>query len=905
MNTTRKDKKQKIGSDASVRPWLFVSIAITLFLVAFLIWHLAYSYNLLTSFKNKEFVIERSSWHLLLNAESMKMCALISASTGDLQWKKKYDKTRAEVQDLIREIPKLTQSSEVSRLTDAIKGHLEVTNSIEEEAFTLVSKGKKEEAFDLLSGWRYTKNQRNFSRKSRELVNLIQKRLDRKTSFETTQTALLIVFSCLAVLAFSWTIALKHWRNQARNKEASDQARRQSESYYRAIFETSGSAMFILEEENTILHVNSNFEKLLGYSRTEVEKKKSWTDLIHPDDVACITENGCLTRLGYQSTPCHYEFRFFTGNGELIYGHVTIDLIPDTTQRVVSLIDITERKQAEKNLEYRLDFEERICAASNRFINCAPEEFDDRIHNTLASIGKFVNADRTYIFRFHDDMRGMSNTHEWCAEGVSSQIDELQNLSTASLFWWTEKLKKFETIHLRHLDELPDEANKTREVLEAQHIKSLIVVPLVIENNLLGFIGFDSIHEATEWSSDTISLLQTTGEILTNALQRHQIQQALKQANEELKQRQQQLVEQERQRALTTMVSGIAHDFNNALSPIQGFSQILLDNPKMLDDREKTLQYLDCINKSAKGAAETIRRMRKFYRPNEETNLIRIDLNSIIQEAVSITEPRWKEEAKAAGKEIEIKTHLADNAMVKSNEAELNEVLTNLIFNAVDAMPNGGVIRIATMHGDSSVVLAFSDNGMGMSEETKNKCFDPFYTTKGAEGSGLGLATIQGIIQRHEGEMTVESTEGEGTTFRMTLPVAESSGETETQEDSRQVRPLQILVAEDEESQREMLSDLLTGEGHRVDVATDGVKALEQFNAGWYDLIITDRAMPDMGGDQLAKRVKKKAPGKPVVMLTGFGDMMDAAGEKSETVDAVLSKPVTKEKLFEVIGEVV
>jgi len=194
---------------------------------------------------------------------------------------------------------------------------------------------------------------------------------------------------------------------------------------------------------------------------------------------------------------------------------------------VCSAVDITDRKRAEEALQYRLAFEELIAAISNHFINMPSETFDRGVHNALASIGKFVEAGRAYVFQFHDEQQFMSNTHEWCAQSVSPQIDNLQNIQSESVPWFTKKLKNCETIYLRHLDDLPSEAENTYKVLESQNIQSLVAVPLVVENSLVGFIGFDAVKEPVEWSSDTISLLLTTGEMMTNALQRHRFRQEL------------------------------------------------------------------------------------------------------------------------------------------------------------------------------------------------------------------------------------------------------------------------------------------------------------------------------------------------------------------------------------------
>ncbi len=381
--------------------------------------------------------------------------------------------------------------------------------------------------------------------------------------------------------------------------------------------------------------------------------------------------------------------------------------------------------------------------------------------------------------------------------------------------------------------------------------------------------------------------------------------QVLEETAHQLRDTHRQLIDQQRQRALTTMASGIAHNFNNSLSPIQGFTSMLIENPELLEDRDETLRYLGHIQKAASTAAETVRLMRKFYRPQEQESFSCIDINDVISEAVSVTKPQWKEEAEALGKEINIQTDLTDGATVQGNEAELHEIITNLIFNAVDAMPEGGIIHIRTRNDGNHVILDVSDQGIGMSEETKRKCLDPFYTTKGSEGSGLGLASIQGNVERHNGKLTIESTEGEGTIFRICLPREQHSAESvRTPETNHIPQELKVLIAEDEKPQRELLKKMLETDGHTVETASDGAEALEKFGNGSFQLIIVDRAMPEMNGDKLAAEIKEVSPDKPVIMLTGFGDTMDAADEKPDGVDHLISKPITRDKLRHSLSKV-
>jgi CheY-like chemotaxis protein len=374
----------------------------------------------------------------------------------------------------------------------------------------------------------------------------------------------------------------------------------------------------------------------------------------------------------------------------------------------------------------------------------------------------------------------------------------------------------------------------------------------------------------------------------------------------ELRSTEQHLIEQERHRALTQMASGIAHDFNNALSTVLGFAELLLESPDKRKDDERARRYLELIHRAATHASETVRRMRKFYRPREQGLFQSLDLNSLVEEAVSMTRPKWEEQKQAEGVTITVEQKLGDVERVEGNEAELHEMLTNLIFNAVDAMPEGGRLLVSTEQSDEKVVLTVSDTGVGMSLEERKRCMEPFYSTKDETGTGLDLSAVRGILKRHSGCISVQSEKGEGTTFRIKLPAAGSTPVSD--ENPPQKMPsdmsLRMLVVENDERQCEMLREYARMMNQQVKTVSDGHKALEEFRRDSYDVVITDRAMPGMGGDEVAARIKKDAPQTPVIMLTGFGDMMDAANERVEDVDRLISKPITLEDLQETILQV-
>lgn len=365
----------------------------------------------------------------------------------------------------------------------------------------------------------------------------------------------------------------------------------------------------------------------------------------------------------------------------------------------------------------------------------------------------------------------------------------------------------------------------------------------------------------------------------------------------ELRSAQEAVVKQERLSALGMMAGGIAHDFNNALTMVLGYGELLL--PHMQQSApEQEIAYLRHMIDAAQDATHVVSRLREFYRPATCNDVrVPVDLNEIVQKTVSLTAPKWKDKARMGGVQIEVLTNLQATASVAGNAVELREVLTNLIFNAVDAMPRGGKIVVSTgMDGDYSTI-AVSDSGTGMSEDDRARCLEPFFTTKGDRGTGLGLSVVYGIIQRHGGMIEITSEIGRGTTFSIRLPLA--THETQIFEAPKEAgvsRALRILVADDQEVICELIAEYLRADGHAVEIACDGTDAFKKFNPARFDMVVTDQSMPGMSGQQLAGEIHKSAPGTPIILLTGFGEMVDL-GTPPEGISLIVGKPVSAAKL--------
>jgi len=379
----------------------------------------------------------------------------------------------------------------------------------------------------------------------------------------------------------------------------------------------------------------------------------------------------------------------------------------------------------------------------------------------------------------------------------------------------------------------------------------------------------------------------------------------LEETLEELGKTQRQVVQQERMQAMGQMASGVAHDFNNALGPIMFYADLILEVPGALDKKEELISYLKIMRTSAVDASNVVRRLSEFYRgPSSSDAVEAVNVNEIIENSISLTQPRWKDQAQAEGISIDIHTDLQEVPLFAANGSDLREVLMNLILNAVHAMPAGGTITLGTRHEGDQVAIEVSDTGTGMTEEVRQRCMDPFFTTKGERGSGLGLAMVYGIVQRSGGEIDLESELGKGTRFTIRLPLETvAHAESKVARSSTPPPSLHILAVDDDSTGLQALTEALHAMGHTVDSATNGREGLEKFRSGNYDLVVTDRAMPEMNGDQLAAAIKELVPDKQVIMMTGFGDIMEDTGERPQGVDSVLSKPVSLASLREALLE--
>ncbi len=343
-------------------------------------------------------------------------------------------------------------------------------------------------------------------------------------------------------------------------------------------------------------------------------------------------------------------------------------------------------------------------------------------------------------------------------------------------------------------------------------------------------------------------------------------------------------------RAVGELAAGAAHHLNNLMAVVLGRTQLLLYRNR---DPENG-PALRTIERAALDAADTVRRIQAFSRAGHGASAAPLDLNATVRESIDLTRSRWEHEAQVRGAKIELTFEPGTLPSVSGRNSELREVITNLILNAVDAMPQGGRLTIRTWGEPGRAVVSVADSGPGMPEDVRGRAFEPFFTTKGVRRLGLGLAVAYGLVSGHGGDIALDSSEGRGTTVVFWVPattVVETPAPAASGDGERHGR---ILVVDDEADVREVLADVLHAQGHSVTLAGGGQEALACLERDPFDLVITDLGMPDVNGWDVARAVKAGREGLPVLLLTGWSDAVESGVGR---VDAVIKKPFDMTKL--------
>lgn len=447
-------------------------------------------------------------------------------------------------------------------------------------------------------------------------------------------------------------------------------------------------------------------------------------------------------------------------------------------------------------------------------------------------------------------------------------------------------------------------------------LRSIVLAPLQVESRVFGVL-VASRREKESFSSGECEFLRQLSEHVALAAHQAQLHGALQQAYEDLRQTQQAVMQQERLRALGQMASGIAHDINNALSPVSLYTQSLLEVEPNLSAR--TREYLETIQRSVDDVAHTVTRMREFYRQREpQLTLVPVRLNELVQQVIDLTRARWSDMPQLRGTVIALRSEFAEQLpAVAGVESEIREALINLVFNAVDALPAGGTLTLRTRllrgadgqgQGLDQVRIEVGDDGVGMNEETRRRCLEPFFTTKGERGTGLGLAMVYGVAKRHNAEIDIDSAPGRGTVVSLSFSVPEAPSGAPSLDKLETARPgrLRLLLVDDDPMLLRSLCNTLEAEGHVIVTANDGAAGIVAFRSAsergeTFAAVITDLGMPNVDGRKVASAVKNVSATTPVIMLTGWGKRLTSEDDIPPHVDYVLSKPPKLRELRETL----
>ncbi len=662
--------------------------------------------------------------------------------------------------------------------------------------------------------------------------------------------------------------------------------------------------VMVRDTDGRILRWSRGAENLYGYTREEAVGRVSHELLgtLFPDTLANI--NAQLERTGTWEGELTHRKR----DGELIHVASIWALHRDThsgrTRILESNNDVTDRRRAEHKLAEQLS---RL-----QLLNGITRAIGER--QDLSSISQVVI--KTLIDQLPIDFGCLLLQQESNAlavaqmaaknPGLSIDLDLTEHPSIEIDENGLSPCVRGELIYESDMNSVPFPFSKK---LAAGGLRSMVVAPLRNADKFIGALLVARLG-ARSFSSGECEFLSQLSEHVALATNQSQLYAALEAAYQDQKRTQQAVVRQEKLRVLGQMASGIAHDINNALSPAAVYIELLLERESVTTGESR--EYLEITRRAIESIAQTVARMKDFYSTHEPLEArAAVQVNETIQRVIDLTRARWTAMAEETGVVIRVDTDFApDLPILAGDEGEIRDALMNLILNAVDAMPRGGRLTLRTRALEADrIQIEVMDTGVGMDAATRSKCLELFFTTKGTRGTGLGLPMVYGTVERHGGELHIDSEPGAGTTVRLIFPsgpppVPQSAGASAP----LRHRPLRILVIDDDPVILKALVATLGQDGHTVAAVDGGQRGIDTFrdaNEGNrpFQAVVTDLGMPNVDGRTVAAAIKALRPDVPVILLTGWGHRLLADHDTPSSVDRVLGKPPKLAELRRALAE--
>ncbi len=687
----------------------------------------------------------------------------------------------------------------------------------------------------------------------------------------------------------------EHVAERTRALEAAYQSLHQSERWFRALIENGADIIALTDLQRKFLYLSPAILTVEGYRPEELIGTDA-AEQTHPDDMPVVQRRlAALLANPGKPIPSIWRRRHKDGHWIWLEG-VSTNLLDDPSVRaiVTNYRDITERMAHEARLAEQL---QRLALLS-RIAHAIGERQDlpSIFQVVVSQLEEELPLDYCSICLYDAEQNQLTVA---CAGANSEQVTPQAGLGEGAII----------PIDANGLGRCirgevvfePDVAQVSfpfpRRISEAG-LSALVVAPLLVESQVFGVL-ICARRAINSFSSAECEFLRQASEHTALAAHQAQLHEALQIAYDDLRYTQQQVMQQERLRALGQMASGIAHDINNAISPVSLYTQALLEREKNISERGRG--QLEIIQRAVDDIAQTVARMGEFHRAREPlTQLMPVEINTLVRQVVDLTRARWSDMAQQRGAAIDVRLELGSGLPpVPAVESQIRDALVNLIFNAVDAMPEGGPLTIRTATtGESTprVVLEVIDAGVGMDEEARRRCLVPFFTTKGARGTGLGLPMVYGIAQRHGVTLEIDSEPGKGTRVRLIFPVSREKAGGSIATDDAPLTAQRILVVDDDPLLLKSLRDSLEADGHSVTTASGGQAGIHAFVESHaagnpFPVVITDLGMPHVGGRRVAATIKASVPETVVLLLTGWGRRLVAEGDVPAGVDEVLSKP--------------